>query len=144
MTAALRPKASSTFCQSTACARAIDVEAQIAPITASKQTNRIIVSLWAHALFAPLTFSHRSGCSLSSGRLFALTVFHASFVFDLTGLCGIASGAGVPLVATLFAAVSLLGLRRMWRAEADENEDRQNSEETHAIVLRIFTSTRRH
>src|SRR6516164_1646671 len=138
MTAALRPKASSTFCQSTAWARAIDVEAKIAPITASKQTNRIIISSWAHALFAPLTFSHRSSCSSSSGQLFALAVFHAPLVLDLAGFCGIASRASVPLVATLFAAVSLLGLRRMWRAEADESEDRQKSEETHAIALRIF------
>ena len=82
--------------------------------------------------------------SLSSGRLFALAVFHAPLVLDLAGFCRIASRASVPLVATLFAAVNLLGLRRMWRAEADENEDRQKSEETHAIALRIFTSSRRH
>ena len=96
--------------------------------------------------FAPLTsiFATAVAVILSSGRLFALAVFHAPLILDLAGFGGIASRASVPLVATLFAAVSLLGLRRMWRAEADENEDRQNSEETHAIVLRIFTSTRRH
>jgi hypothetical protein len=46
-------------------------------------------------------------------RSFALTVFHAALVFDLAGLCGIASRAGVPLVAALFAAVGLLRLREI-------------------------------
>jgi hypothetical protein len=93
----------------------------------SERTNRIIVSLWAHALFASLTsiLATAVAASLSSGRLFVLTIFHAPFVFDLTGFCGIASRASVPLVTTLFAAASLLRLRRMWRFEADENDDRQ-------------------
>src|SRR5262249_23978436 len=127
MTAALRPKASSTFCQSIAWARAIDVEAQIAPTATSKRTNHIGVSLWAHCPFAPLTsiFATAVAVSLSSGRLFALAVFHASLVLELAGFRGIASAAGVPLVATLFAAVGLLRLCRIWRAEADEKDDRQ-------------------
>jgi hypothetical protein len=34
-------------------ALAIEVEAQIAPRVRSKETSRIIVSLWAHALLRP-------------------------------------------------------------------------------------------
>jgi len=68
-----------------------------------------------HVTVAPLTsiFSHGSGCSLSSGRRFALAVFHAPFVLDLAGFCGIASRASVPLVATLLAAVGLLRPREI-------------------------------
>jgi hypothetical protein len=61
---------------------------------------------------------------LVSGRLFALAVFHAPLVLDLAGFCGITSRASVPLVATLLAAVGLLRQHRMWRSEADENDDR--------------------
>jgi len=78
--------------------------------------------------FAPLTsilFSHRSGCSLTSGRLFALAVFHAPLVLDLAGLCGIASGAGMPLVATLFAAAGLLRLRETRRSAPNQKDDHQ-------------------
>jgi hypothetical protein len=58
-----------------------------------------------------------------SARLFALAFFHTPLVLDLAGLRGITSRAGVPLVATLFAAVCLLRLCRMWRGEADEKDD---------------------
>jgi hypothetical protein len=56
---------------------------------------------------------------------FCLAIFHATLVFDLAGSCGIASGASVPLVATLFAAVRLLRLRELRRAETEENDDSQ-------------------
>jgi hypothetical protein len=93
-------------------ASAIEVDAQIAPTIASKRTNRIIVS-FGHTPFAPLTsiFATAVAGSLSSGRLFALAIFHAPLVLDLAGFCRIASAASVPLVATLFAAIGLLRLR---------------------------------
>jgi hypothetical protein len=52
-------------------------------------------------------------------------IFHATLVLDLAGFCGIASRASVPLVATLFAAVCLLRLRGLRRAETEENDDSQ-------------------
>jgi hypothetical protein len=51
-------------------------------------------------------------------------IFHAPLVLDLAGFCGIASRAGVPLVAALFAA-ACLRLRGLRRAETDENDDSQ-------------------
>jgi hypothetical protein len=54
-----------------------------------------------------------------------LTVFHAPFVFDLTGFCGIASGAGVPLVTALFAARGLLRLRETRRTAPNQKDDHQ-------------------
>jgi hypothetical protein len=77
--------------------------------------------------FAPLTsiFATAVAVSLSSGRLFALTVFHTPLILDLAGLCGIASSASVPLVATLFAAVSLLRLRETRRACANQDDHHQ-------------------
>jgi hypothetical protein len=83
--------------------------------------------LWAHALFAPLTFilSTAVAVSLSSGRLFALAVFHTPLILDLAGLCGIASRASVPLVATLFAAIGLLRSRETRRAAPNQKDDHQ-------------------
>jgi hypothetical protein len=77
--------------------------------------------------FAPLTsiFATAVTVSLSSGRLFALAVFHAPLILDLAGFCGIASRASVPLVATLFAAVGLLRLRETRRACANQDDDHQ-------------------
>jgi hypothetical protein len=77
--------------------------------------------------FAPLTsiFATAVAVSLSSGRLFALAVFHAPLILDLAGFCGIASRASVPLVATLFAAVGLLRLRETRRACANQGDDHQ-------------------
>jgi hypothetical protein len=62
---------------------------------------------------------------LSSGCLFALTVFHAAFVFDLAGLCRVTARAGVPLVATLFAAVGLLRLRETRRGAPNQKDNHQ-------------------
>jgi hypothetical protein len=77
--------------------------------------------------FAPLTsiFATAVAVILSSGRLFALAVFHAPLILDLAGFGGIASRASVPLVATLFAAVGLLRLREMWRACANQDDDHE-------------------
>jgi hypothetical protein len=60
---------------------------------------------------------------LSYGQLFALAVFHAPLVLDLAGFCRIASGASVPLVATLFAAVGLLRPRETRLAEPNQKDD---------------------
>ena len=77
--------------------------------------------------FAPLTsiFATAVAVILSSGRLFALAVFHAPLILDLAGFGGIASRASVPLVATLFAAVGLLRLRETRRAGPDQADDHQ-------------------
>ena len=66
---------------------------------------------------------------------FSLAIFHAALVFDLTGLCRIATRAGVALVATLFAAVGLLRLREILCAQANENDDCQRREDTHVFSL---------
>jgi hypothetical protein len=77
--------------------------------------------------FAPPTsiFATAVFVSLSSGRLFALAVFHTPLILDLAGFCGIASRASVPLVATLFAAVGLLRLHETRRASANQDDDHQ-------------------
>ena len=76
--------------------------------------------------FAPLTSIFAPQWrSLSPGRLFALAVFHAPLVLDLAGLCGIASRASVPLVATLFAAVDLLRPRETRLAQPNQKYDHQ-------------------
>jgi hypothetical protein len=54
-----------------------------------------------------------------------LAIFDAPIVLRLAGLSRIARHAGTPLIATLFATVGLLRVRRMRRAEADDKDDYQ-------------------
>jgi DMSO/TMAO reductase YedYZ heme-binding membrane subunit len=55
--------------------------------------------------------------------LFLSTVLHAPLVLNLTGLSRIARHASAPLVATLFAVVGLLRVRKTRRAQAHEDDD---------------------